>query len=289
VPVERRAVTPGGASPGPVSLDAARIRAVTFDFGDTLVVVPAAAFRSIVAVTAADVSDRLGLDGADRFLDDWEEERIRQWEEDVAVGREMDLARRFARVVARRRGLAPPAAGRRWDDDAVDLVADPGEVAWAVERYRDRWIAGIPVPPEVGPVLARLAVDRQLAILSNWPHAPTIDTYVDRAGWRPYLAAVVVSSRVGAIKPDAAIFRAAAAALGLDGAPPGSILHVGDDRRADVAGARRAGWRAAWLRRRNPGSPLPGAGLEPGPDDPPADIEIDDLADLLPLLETRPG
>jgi HAD superfamily hydrolase (TIGR01509 family) len=165
----------------------------------------------------------------------------------------------------------------------------PAEVEWAVDRYRDRWVAGIDVPPEVGPILARLAADRPLAILSNWPHAPTIDAFVDRAGWRPYLAAIVVSARVGAIKPDAAIFRAAAAALGLADAPAESLLHVGDDRRADVAGARRAGWRAAWLRRRNPGSPLPGAGLEPGPDDPPADVEIDDLADLLPLLDVRPG
>ena len=265
-------------------VDSAAIRAVTFDFGDTLVVVPAAAFRSILAATATEVAGRLGLGGVDGFLEDWEEERARQWAEDVAEGREMDLERRFARVVARRRGLATPPPGRRWDDAAVDAAADRSEVAWAVGRYRDRWVSGIPVPPDVAPVLASLSADRPLAILSNWPHAPTIDSFVEQAGWLPYLSAVVVSARVGAIKPDATIFRAAEAALGMPGAPAGTILHVGDDRRADVAGARRAGWRAAWLRRRNPGSPLPGANLEPGVDDPPADLEIDALSDLVPLL-----
>jgi FMN phosphatase YigB (HAD superfamily) len=269
-------------------LDAASIAAVTFDFGDTLVPVPAAAFRSIIAATAAEVSARLGLDGADGFLEDWETERARQWAEDVAAGREMDLERRFARVIARRRGVAAPLPALRWDDAAVDGVADPAEVAWAVERYRDRWVSGIAVPPEVAPVLARLAADRPLAILSNWPHAPMIDLFVERAGWGPYFTAVVVSARVGATKPEAAIFRAAEDALGMRGASTGTILHVGDDRRADVAGARRAGWRAAWLRRRNPGSPLPGAGLEPDPDDPPADIEVDALSDLVPLLACPP-
>ena len=270
-------------------LDAASIRAVTFDFGDTLVPVPAAAFRSIVAATAAEVSARLGLDGADGFLEDWESERSRQWAEDVAEGREMDLERRFARVIARRRGLAAPPTALRWDDAAVDAVADRVEVAWAVERYRDRWVSGVAVPFDVAPVLARLATDRPLAILSNWPDAPTIDLFVERAGWGPYFAAVVVSARVGAIKPDVAIFRTAEDALGMRGAPAGAILHVGDDRRADVAGARRAGWRAAWLRRRNPGSPLPGAGLDPDPDDPPADVEIDALSDLVPLLARLPA
>jgi FMN phosphatase YigB (HAD superfamily) len=55
-----------------------------------------------------------------------------------------------------------------------------------------------------------------------------------------------------------------------------------------VGGARRAGWRAAWLRRDNPGSPLPGAGRDPDPDDPAADLEIDALEDLLDVLAEPP-
>ena len=46
----------------------------------------------------------------------------------------------------------------------------------------------------------------RLAILSNWPLAATIDRYAEAAGWAPHLAAIVVSQRVGAIKPHPAIF-----------------------------------------------------------------------------------
>jgi len=96
---------------------------------------------------------------------------------------------------------------------------------------------------------------------------------------------VVVSQRVGTIKPHPAIFAAARAALG--DPEPGEILHVGDDWAADVVGAKRAGWRAAFVLSRPGDSPLPGsertAGEEP-------DLELATLSDLeagLADLETR--
>ncbi len=277
-----------GVTPLP-RLDPRAIRAVTFDFGDTLVPVSPVAFRAVVAAVAVDTCHRLALGDPGPFLVAWAEERDRQVREDVTEGREMDLGRRFARVIARRRGMPAPRAEDRWDDTEVDAAVDPAELTWALDAYRDRWVAGIPVPPGVAPVLAVIAATRRVGILSNWPHAPTIEAFVVRAGWRPYLAAVVVSADVGAIKPDASIFRAAEAALGMAGASPASFLHVGDDPRADVAGARRAGWRAAWLHARNPGSPLPGAGREPEPGDPPADVEIDALEEILDVLAEPPG
>ena len=269
--------------------DPRAIRGVTFDFGDTLVVVRREDFRAVVTGMAAGACAHLRLGDADDFLAAWDEERDRQMAEDVAAGREMDLGRRVARVVARMRGIAAPPAERPWDEDAVDGVVDPREVDWALALYRDRWVAGIPVEANVGDVLSRLAAHRRIGILSNWPHAGTLRAQVDAAGWTPFLAAIVVSSEVGAIKPAPEMFRVAETALGWPGAQAGSILHVGDDRRADVGGARRAGWRAAWLRRPNPGSPLPGAGRDADPDDPGPDLEIDALEDLLEVLAEPPA
>jgi HAD superfamily hydrolase (TIGR01509 family) len=52
--------------------------------------------------------------------------------------------------------------------------------------------------------------------------------------------------RIGALKPDPALFRAAADALGI---PPDALLHVGDRDARDGAGARAAGCRVAILGR----------------------------------------
>ncbi len=56
----------------------------------------------------------------------------------------------------------------------------------------------------------------------------------------------LTSAEVGAAKPDPAIFRAAARWAGV---APEEMLHLGDDPVRDVQAARRAGLRAAWVRR----------------------------------------
>ena len=198
---------------------------------------------------------RLGPFDLGQFMAIWAEERERQFREEVPQFREVDLAERFVRVLARLRGMAPPSAGRRWDQAAAEKLSEPDEISWAVETYSRAFVQALPPEPAIGPLLERLARRHRLAILSNWPLAVTIDRYVEAAGWAPHLAAVVVSQRVGTIKPDPAIFAAAADALG--GPPPATILHVGDDWAADVAGAAAAGWRTAWVAQRPADTPLP--------------------------------
>jgi putative hydrolase of the HAD superfamily len=124
-------------------------------------------------------------------------------------------------------------------------------------------------------MLGRLAAERDLAILSNWPLAATIDRYAEARGWLPHLRAIVVSQRVGTIKPQPAIFKAARAALGSP--EPGAILHVGDDWAADVVGASAMGWQTAWLTTRPAGSPLPESERD-GSVDP--DLELASLSEL---------
>ncbi len=57
---------------------------------------------------------------------------------------------------------------------------------------------------------------------------------------------VFISVLAGIEKPNAAIFSAAARCLGVD---PRSILFVGDDPEADIAGAAGVGMRTVWLHR----------------------------------------
>lgn len=251
------------------------LQAVTLDFGNTLVPVPAAGLRGVVEETAAAMASRLGSIDATAVLRTWAEERDRQFREDVPQFREVDLALRVTRILARLRGMVAPPGDEPWDDAAAAAHSDPGEVAWVVETYSAAFVATLPAVPEAGPLIERLSRRYRVAILSNWPLAATIDRYVEAAGWAPHLAAIVVSQRVGTIKPHPAIFAAARAGLG--DPPPGSILHVGDDWAADVVGAKRAGWLAAWVASRPGDSPLPGSERDGSVA---ADLVLDSIADL---------
>lgn len=255
------------------------LRAITFDFGNTLVPVGRADLRRAVEATADALMAGAPAGERDRFLAMWAEERDRQFAEEVPNFREVDMRQRLVRVFARLRGMAVPPPDRRWDDAAAAAYSEPEEVTLGLESYTRGFVRAIPPPPGVEPMLEALAARFRLAILSNWPLAATIDRYVEEAGWGRHLEAIVVSERVGTIKPQPAMFRAAEAALGLPA--PETILHVGDDWAADVVGAKRAGWHSAYLLDRPEGSPLPGSVRD---DTGAADLELERLADLLPLV-----
>lgn len=264
------------------------LAAVTLDFGNTLVPVGRAALEGVVAAFADAVAPRCGVQRA-AFLEAWADERARQLREDVPRFREADLATRLRRVLARLRGMAPPAPGAAWDDAAAATRSTAAEVAAGLDAYSNAFVVGLPPDPAVAALLGRLAVRYRLAILSNWPLAATIDRYAAAAGWTPHLAAIVVSERVGTIKPERAIFRAAEATLAPPGGPspaPETILHVGDDWAADVVGAARAGWRAAYLLGRPEDSPLPGSDRDDGAE---PDLVLERLLDLEPALARLTG
>ncbi|HYN70800.1 MAG TPA: HAD family hydrolase [Candidatus Eisenbacteria bacterium] len=251
------------------------VEAITFDFGNTLVQVDRAGLRRVVEVTAGRVAERSGIRDVAGFLLAWAEERERQFRVEVPRLREVDLAQRVVRVLARMRGMEPPAEDDGWDDAAAVRLTEPDEVGAAVEAYSGAFVASMPSVAGATEALGALAGRGfRLAIVSNWPLATTVDRYVEVQGWSRLFEAIVVSQRVGVIKPHPAIFARAVAALGT---PAERILHVGDDWIADIVGARAAGWHAAYFQGRQAESPLPSsvpdAQFEP-------DFVIDDLAEV---------
>jgi len=262
------------------------VEAITFDFGDTLVPFPAGSMARVLHLTAKLAAKLVGC-SVDDFVDVWGDERRRQFDEEVPEGREADMDVRLLRVLARMRGRPVPSNGARWDDAALKAYSEPREIEAILEAYADNFAGNTPIPPEIGPMLGRLARSHRLAIVSNWPLALAVDRFVEAAGWLPHLSAVVVSHRVGVIKPRPEIFDIAARILGVACGP--QILHVGDDVGADVMGAHAVGWRAAWVRRKPEDSYLPVA--PPAPDARP-DLTIDSVLDLesaLGLSAARSG
>ena len=265
------------------------VAAITIDFGNTLVQVDRPSLRAVVQHAGDALVDQGIVTDLPGFMDAWVEERERQFREDIPEFREPDIEVRAVRVLARLRGFARPAPEERWDDSAAAELVEQAEVAAVVEAYGAEFVRRMSPVPDATATLERLSARGfALAILSNWPLAATIDRFAAAHGWLPYLRAIVVSQRVGWIKPHPAIFRAAEAALGQPEGSGGAIVHVGDDWAADVVGASQAGWRAAWLRGRRFDTPLPtseaGDGLVDGVRVAP-DLEIHSLLELDGLVE----
>jgi putative hydrolase of the HAD superfamily len=104
--------------------------------------------------------------------------------------------------------------------------------------------------PEVTGVLEALRARYKLGIVSNFDRR--LYPILGHLGIRDFFQSVVISSEVGADKPDRRIFDAAFAALGVAAE---ETVHVGDHPEQDWRAAELAGMRAYRVDR-------PGQGLE---------------------------
>lgn len=144
------------------------------------------------------------------------------------AGERLDLAHDFTaqRHITMQRAFA-----------ACGLAEAPLDVLWdiyftarnSVELYADSL-----------PALQRITAVFPVASLTNG------NADLDMIGIRAHFAHHICARDTGIAKPDPRIFSAAAERLGV---APGEILHVGDDPVLDVAGAREAGLRTAWINR----------------------------------------
>ncbi len=120
--------------------------------------------------------------------------------------------------------------------------------------------------PDVQPALERLHTRYTLATLSNG------NADLELIGLARHFSLSLNARQIGAAKPHPRCFQQLASDLRLE---PRNILYVGDDPFLDVAAARAAGLRTAWMNRGQ--VPWP-AGLEP------AEFNVGDCLQLSRLL-----
>lgn len=94
--------------------------------------------------------------------------------------------------------------------------------------------------PDILPALGALSERYMLAALTNG------SANLQAIGIDHYFKYAINAVDAGAAKPDARIFEHLLATTGIAAK---AVLHVGDDPLADVAGARNAGMRTAWINR----------------------------------------
>jgi FMN hydrolase / 5-amino-6-(5-phospho-D-ribitylamino)uracil phosphatase len=124
----------------------------------------------------------------------------------------------------------------------------------------------VEILPDVRPALARLGRRFRLASLSNG------NADLGRVGLDGAFAVSLNARQIGAGKPDPRCFARLAQELSL---APAAILYVGDDPWLDVAAARAAGCRSAWMNRWSSDWPAELAR---------ADLEVGDCAELASRL-----
>ncbi|MEB3213369.1 MAG: HAD-IA family hydrolase [Leptolyngbyaceae bacterium] len=86
----------------------------------------------------------------------------------------------------------------------------------------------------------------ELGIISNFDSR--IHRVLEALGLSPFFSSITLSTEVGAAKPDFKIFDRA---LEKHACPPHAAWHVGDSMKEDYEGAKFAGLRAVWLKRRS--------------------------------------
>ncbi|MDR1240119.1 MAG: HAD family hydrolase [Treponema sp.] len=180
---------------------------------------------------------------------------LKEWPFLLAFGRARSIIR-----AAQERGVpgpelpplpdAAPNSGPDFYDVQARLAArilraDPAAVkkkaAILIYRGWEPHFRKITLFPGVAETLAAIrAAGCRQGLLSDFPP----ERKLEYLGLRDCWDAILCSERTGRLKPDPLPFQKMAEALGL---PPERILYVGNSRRYDMAGAKRAGMKTALI------------------------------------------
>jgi HAD superfamily hydrolase (TIGR01509 family) len=172
-------------------------------------------------------------------------------------------------------------------DETVDLLAANLEVELASrggspevndvdrgQRVASRFLSDMSAAfARNRPVLEALSERYRLGVVSNF--YGNLEAVCESSGLGPLFGVMTDSQRVGAEKPDPAIFQVALSAL--NAAPERSVM-VGDSLRRDYEGARRSGMGFIWI------APEDVQATERSAADRPAFPVVSDLPGLLDIL-----
>ena len=247
---------------GAMAMDAVQIRAVVFDYGNTLIPFGREQLDTYYAILASGLEARYGPLDRPKFQAFRAASRMAPYVGEPPTYKENDFAVLTAALIKEVYGVT---AG---EDDIEELL-----------RLRlEAFIELVTVETRVHEVLRRLGEHYALGLLSNYPDGKAIRVSLERCGLTPYFQSIVVSGEVGFVKPHPLIFAVVLAELGVRA---DEVLFVGDNWLADVQGAKRNGLHAAHMKRWTPPEHFK---VEPGDFAPDAEIRhLDELPALLAL------
>ncbi len=206
--------------------DARNLRAVVFDYGNTLIEFGPRQVAVCDEALAVAVSERFGPVDRTRLKAIRDRNRLAPYEGDPPEYRENDLREITSDLVRELYGLTPS-----------------GEDLDALARVRfDVFVKVVESPDGVPGLLNQLRRAYRLAMVSNYPDGEAIRASLDKIEWTHFFDTVVVSGDLGYAKPHPLPFETMLSAMGVRA---DEVLFVGDNWLGDVQGAKRAGMYAA--------------------------------------------
>ena len=155
-------------------------------------------------------------------------------------------------------------------------VLEVHQVEKLVETRYQSFVRAVALPEGVMPLLKKLNRRYRLGLLSNYPCGRSVRYSLTKVGLTEIFETVVVSGDIGYVKPHAAPYAALLSQLDLY---PSECVYVGDNWLADVQGAKRAGMNSILTTQY-----VPYERFEPRDGDHQPDLIIEDIAELERIL-----
>lgn len=118
------------------------------------------------------------------------------------------------------------------------IIPDDSQVKMMMNSKQETFVDAVTCPEFLKPVFDNLKSEYRLAFISNYPCTESITGSLKKLGLYDYFESVVISGSIGVVKPHPDIFRKSLTEIGLQ---PKDCVYVGDNWLADIQGAKRIG------------------------------------------------
>lgn len=207
-----------------------RIKAVLFDFGDTLVQTP---LKFDYETCLIRLHQSLLKNAVSILYDDYRKAHIEIRDKIYSRHsiREVNFEVRISEALKR---------------FGYSLKPTDKTVVEATEAFMEPWIQARIMEDDAPSILQRLRAKYKLGVVSNFGYSPTVTKTLERFDLIKFFDIVIVSADVGWRKPSPKIFKAALKALMVSAS---ESVFVGDELDHDVEGAKNVGMRTILLKK----------------------------------------
>lgn len=208
-----------------------RVRAVLFDFGDTLVSFEGFDYEASLAAFHRTLGENGIVVPYEKFRKTYFKVRDQLYRENDASLREVNFLVRASHVLR---------------ELGFNLKPEDPKVLRSVEAFMRPLRESLKLDPYVPMILQELKKEYRLGLVSNFAYPPTIKQTLQKFGLSKFFDVIVISGDVGWRKPNSKVFEQALRALHVSAS---EAVFVGDAPFHDIEGARQVGMKTVLLRR----------------------------------------